>query len=167
MWNESTQGIASRTRKTAPAESPQLPEARTTGRSPVIDTSLAPPEHEATTRKQSRADRARDLYVGHAEEIALAFCHGVYRVPSCTGTARYTVRLLPEPYCSCRDAAGGECKHVMAVRVVRRTTAPCAGCGRRFRYRDLVEVTEDHESLTWFPGDRLCLAECAGAHGVL
>ena len=46
-------------------------------------------------------------------------------------------------------------------------TATCVGCGERFRHRELVEVTEDHESLTWFPGDLLCIAECAGNHGVL
>jgi hypothetical protein len=45
----------------------------------------------------------------------------------------------------------------------------CAGCGGRFSEasRELVEVTEDHESLTWFPGDRPCRRGCAGAHGVL
>lgn len=85
-------------------------------------------------------------------------------MPSCRGTALYTVRLVLEPYCSCPDARGGdECKHLIAVRVVRRTTAPCAECGRRFRHRDLYEVGDDH--LTWFEGDLLC-EPCAGNHGI-
>jgi hypothetical protein len=37
-------------------------------------------------------------------------------------------------------------------------------CGKRFRYRELHEVDEDH--LTCFPGDLLC-TECAADHGVL
>ncbi len=117
-----------------------------------------------TTRKETRADRARSLYVAHAETIALSFHRGVYKVPSGTSTAVYTVRIVPTPRCSCRDARGGECKHIAAVRVVRKATAPCAGCGRRFRHRELVEVPENH--LTFFEGDMLC-PECAGAHGVL
>ena len=122
----------------------------------------APPP--TTTRKETRADRALSLYVEHAETIALSFHRGVYKVPSCSGSAVYTVRLVPTPCCGCPDARGGECKHVSAVRVVRKKTAPCAGCGRRFFHRELVEVPEDH--LTFFEGDVLC-PECAGAHGVL
>ncbi len=123
-----------------------------------------------TTRKETRADRARSLYVAHAETIALSFRAGTYKVPSGTSTAVYSVRLVPTPYCSCRDFhAGplgplGECKHVSVVRVVRKATAPCAGCGRRFRHRELVEAGDGH--LTFFEGDVLC-PECAGAHGVL
>lgn len=126
--------------------------------------SLAHPAHpEPPTRPRCRADRALDLYVEHAESIALSFRAGVYKVPSCTGWAKYTVRLVPESYCSCPDARGGECcKHIMVVRVVCKRTAPCAGCGSRFRYRELVEVPEDH--LTFFPGDRLCKG-CARKHG--
>ncbi len=121
---------------------------------------LAPP---TTTRKESRAGRALALYVERAESIALSFNRGVYRVPSCSGSAVYTVRLVPTPRCSCRDARGGECKHTAAVRVVRKATAPCAGCGRRFFHRALIEVGDGH--LTFFEGDMLC-PECAGAHGV-
>ncbi len=116
-----------------------------------------------TTRKETRADRALTLYVESAETIALSFHRGAYKVPSCSGSAVYTVRLVPTPRCSCRDARGGECKHIAAVRVVRKATAPCAGCGRRFRHRELVEAGDGH--LTFFEGDMLC-PECAGAHGV-
>ena len=47
---------------------------------------------------------------------------------------------------------------------VDRKLPQCAGCGERSE--DLIEVTEDHESLTFFPGDRVC-QECATSHGVL
>jgi hypothetical protein len=42
----------------------------------------------------------------------------------------------------------------------------CAGCGGWFTGREIHEVSEDYESLTWFPGDPLC-EPCALAHGVL
>ena len=41
----------------------------------------------------------------------------------------------------------------------------CAGCRGRFRGRELVEVMEDHENLTWFVGDELC-RECAKRNGI-
>ena len=131
----------------------------------TVTTTLPPKAEPDKPRKARRADRALALYVEHAETIARAFHAGTYKVPSCTGAATYTVRLVPEPYCSCPDfRGGGGCKHVMTVRVVRKTTAPCAGCGCRFRHRELFEVPEDH--LTFFPGDALC-GECAAAHGAL
>ncbi len=129
----------------------------------MTNRSLAQPAPQ-TTRKETRADRARALYVERAESIALSFNRGVYRVPSCTGAATYTVRLVPTPRCSCPDFRGGECKHIAAVRVVRNSTSPCAGCGRRFFHRELVEAGDGH--LTFFQGDAVC-PECAGAHGVL
>jgi hypothetical protein len=48
-----------------------------------------------------------------------------------------------------------------------KKSASCEGCGRTFSHSELIEVTEYHESLTFFPGDRLCVGECAGAHGIL
>lgn len=130
----------------------------------VTENILAKPESGKTTRKASRADRALALYVESFEEIAASFRAGVYRVPSCTGEATYTVRLVSEAYCSCPDFRGGECKHVHAVRVVRKRTAPCASCSKRFRHRDLYDVGEDN--LTHFPGDLLC-EPCGIAHGIL
>ncbi len=129
-----------------------------------MDTKSITQPAPTTTRKETRADRARALYVDHAESIALSFNRGVYRVPSCTGAATYTVRLVPTPRCSCPDFRGGECKHISAVRVVRKAAAPCAGCGRRFFHRELVEAGGGN--LTFFEGDMLC-PECAVAHGVL
>ena len=43
---------------------------------------------------------------------------------------------------------------------------PYADCSESFRGRDLTEVSEEHESLTWFVGDELC-KECAKNHGLL
>jgi hypothetical protein len=43
---------------------------------------------------------------------------------------------------------------------------PCADCGESFGGRDLTEVTEEHESLTWFIADELC-KECAANPGLL
>jgi hypothetical protein len=92
-----------------------------------------------------------------------------WSVPSCTGAGTYTVDLKNAASCSCPDRPpeGERCKHVSAARYVKARTATCSGCGERFRHVDLLEVTEDHESLTWFPGDLLCRSECAGNHGVL
>lgn len=42
----------------------------------------------------------------------------------------------------------------------------CDGCGERVPNREIVEVREDHESLTFFEGDMLCGA-CAAGHGVI
>jgi hypothetical protein len=91
-----------------------------------------------------------------------------WEIPSCSGPRRYTANLKTGE-CSCPDRPpeGEECKHTVAARYVKAKTATCVGCGERFRHRELLEVTEDHDSLTWFPGDLLCIAECAGNHGVL
>jgi hypothetical protein len=42
----------------------------------------------------------------------------------------------------------------------------CGGCGERFPGREMIEVVEDHASVTFFAGDMVC-EECAGAHGVV
>ncbi len=68
------------------------------------------------------------------------------------------------------DDRSVDLEHVSKItaRVMLPTTRlrPCAGCGGRFMGRDLYEVMEEHESLTFFEGDRLC-EECAKNHGVL
>lgn len=114
---------------------------------------------------ESRASRALAIYVQHADAIIASWRRGTWLVPSCSDPdVKYRVRLVPSPSCSCRDAKGGECKHVMAVRVARKATAPCSSCNRRFRRRELVEVHEEGGSLGWFPGDRLCPG-CLDDHG--
>ncbi len=119
--------------------------------------------------KPTREEKGLRLAREHFEEI---WCCGagsaVWRVPSCSESETiYLVRLKPE-FCPCEDFRRRRetCKHLFAAWTVRAKTAPCEGCGERFRRRELVEVTEDHESLTFFDGDLLC-DECARAHGVL
>ncbi len=115
---------------------------------------LAPERALKQGQQACRADRALALYVEHAEEVALSFRKGTYRVPSRTEEGKtYAVRLVPSPSCTCPDFRGGECLHVMAARVVRKRTSPCSSCGWRFRHRELEEAPED--SLTWFPRRRL------------
>ncbi|MDP9474802.1 MAG: hypothetical protein M3R38_03780 [Actinomycetota bacterium] len=128
----------------------------------TVTTTLPPEPQTGKPRKEGRADRALEIYVAHFEEIALSFRRGVYRVPG-SKAEPYAVRLVPEPRCSCPDGLGGECKHVMVARVVRKHTAPCAGCGRRFRRRELAEAPEGHE--VFFEGDKLCPG-CARKVGV-
>jgi hypothetical protein len=90
-----------------------------------------------------------------------------WRVPSTTTETVYIVSLKPE-FCPCTDytRTGVTCKHMYAAWAVRAKYGTCEGCGRRYRRRDLVEVTEEHESLTWFEGDQLC-ADCARGSGIL
>jgi hypothetical protein len=76
--------------------------------------------------------------------------------------------------CSCPDyhrAGLGACKHGIACYLLWRASQParkrlltCHGCGEKFPSSEITEVTEDHESLTWFPGDWLC-DSCVAAHG--
>ena len=68
----------------------------------------------------------------------------------------------PEP--EGRDRRSGGFEHVGAI-VARAPLLMCSGCGDRFRGRDLIEVMDWHESLTFFEGDVLC-KECARGHGV-
>jgi hypothetical protein len=133
----------------------------------TVDTkSLAHPAHPST-----RELRALKLFRERRHEIK-EVAPNLYRVPSCAGDRVYTVDYDLER-CSCPDARRHpelSCKHLIAIGILvakrRARTAPCAGCGERFRRRELYEVCEDHGSLTYFVGDRLC-EECALAGGIL
>jgi hypothetical protein len=137
--------------------------------------SLAQPAHSSTPDLEHvsgvavRVLRGQKLYQEHAEEIR--FEDGVWLVPSQhNATSIYEVHLGRRgESCECQDFEhrGGSCKHVVAATIARAKTAPCVGCGRRFPHRELIEVQEDHQNLTWFVGDRLCVEGCARAHGVL
>ncbi len=124
--------------------------------------SLAQPEQRTTTRVQ----RGRDLYTEHADEIR--FEHGTWLIPSQSDlTSVYEVVLGRRgESCECRDFEfrGESCKHILAATIAHAKTASCSGCLLRVLHRDLTEVTEDHESLTWFVGDLLC-PECIRSHG--
>jgi hypothetical protein len=89
-----------------------------------------------------------------------------WSVPSESDVERFYVVDLKTATCPCADRtpAGETDKHVVAARYVKGRTATCAGCRRRIRHRDLTEVLEDHESLTWFVGDLLCYS-CLHDHG--
>jgi hypothetical protein len=126
--------------------------------------SLAQPAPPSTTRVQ----RGRDLYTEHAAEIRFDSADKVWLVPSQHDlTSVYEVVLGRRgESCECRDFEfrGLACKHILAATIAHAKTATCSGCGDRVRHRDLTEVLEDHESLTWFPGDQLC-DPCLHDHG--
>ncbi len=130
----------------------------------MTNTSLPASAKEATTRVQ----RGRDLYTEHADEIRFDSADKVWLVPSQHDlTSVYEVILSRRgESCECRDFEfrGLACKHILAATIAHAKTATCSGCGDRVRHRDLTEVTEDHESLTWFPGDQLC-DPCLHDHG--
>jgi len=139
----------------------------------VIEQSVAPErrtdEAPAGVLPDCRAARALDLWLRHADEFVTNWRRGVWAIPSRTTPGKsYEVRLVPSASCNCPDARknGAECLHVEVARFARKVTAPCSGCGRRFRRRDLVEVGEANVSLGTFVGDRLC-EPCALNAGAL
>ena len=75
--------------------------------------------------------------------------------------------------CSCPSyhRRGAACKHVLASYVLYQAAQPevkritCNGCSESFRRGELVEVTHEHRSEHWFPGDLLCRS-CADLSGV-
>jgi hypothetical protein len=131
----------------------------------MATTSLPASREEATTRVQ----RGRDLYAEYADVIRFDSVEKVWLVPSQheLGTSVYEVVLGRwGESCECRDFEfrGEACKHILAATISRAKTATCNGCGDRFRHRELEEVTEEHNSLTWFVGDVLCPG-CLLQHG--
>jgi hypothetical protein len=119
------------------------------------------------TVPNTRELRALELAEERFEEIALSHRGGRYTVPSLHGEHAYGVTYSArEESCSCRDwEFGHTCYHVLAAAVVRAKTGVCAGCGLRFRRRELVEVLEE-DHLTFYEGDAVC-ETCARNHGVL
>jgi hypothetical protein len=121
-----------------------------------------------TVPKSTRELRALALASEHFEEIALSHRGGLYTVPSLHGDHTYDVTYTRNSESrSCRDwEFGRTCYHVLAACIVRAKTDVCAGCGRRFRHRELTELTEDnHDDLAYFDGDHLCRT-CADNAGV-
>ena len=119
--------------------------------------SLAHPAHRPNG--DTRELRALALAEERFEEIALSHRGGVYSVPSLHGEHHYNVTYTArEEVCRCPDwEFGHTCYHVLAAAVVRAKTGICAGCGHRFRHRELVECVEgNHDNLTYFDGDLLC-----------
>jgi hypothetical protein len=127
---------------------------------------MATTESSAPAHPSTREQRGLALY----RERGGAIKHvrgSVWSVPSCTRAGVYLVDLA-DGICTCADMppAGEVCKHETAATIVRAKSGVCAGCGRRFRRRELVECVEgDHDNLTYFDGDRLCRT-CADNAGV-
>ncbi len=128
----------------------------------MIETTIAHPAPPTTTR----LERGIALAQEHFEEITRV-APWIWSVPSCSGDGVHDVNLKTGE-CSCPDRtpAGETDKHVVAARYVKAKTGLCAGCGSRFRHRDLYEVSEAQDNLTFFEGDLVCIG-CAGDHGVL
>ena len=104
-------------------------------------------------RLSARLQRGITLAEERFEEIERIAPY-VWSVPSRSRERRYLVDLK-HTSCTCPDRPpeGERCLHVSAAAWVKAKTAPCSGCGQRFRHRNLFEV---QESLTYFPGDLLC-----------
>lgn len=110
--------------------------------------------------RESRELKGVRIALEHFEEIAASYKRGgVYTVPSERGGKSYTVVYSRrDERCECKDFEFGHvCKHLYAVAVVAAKTGVCAGCGKRFRHRDLFDVSD---SLTFYEGDRIC-GRCA------
>ncbi len=126
----------------------------------------------------ARLDRAASILILHLScprqrPIRVRVGEGRPRRFLVNGSGGSVYLVDPETWkCSCpdfhrRDAA---CKHALACYVLVRASRPapklpaCTACGQRFRHGELIEITHEDGSLTWFPGDRLCKA-CVVAHG--
>jgi SWIM zinc finger len=98
----------------------------------------------------TRELRALALAEERFEEIARSYRGGIYSVPSLHGEHSYDVTYTArDESCPCPDwqIRGVACYHVMAAAVVRAKTGICAGCGARFRHRELTECVEGGQGL--------------------
>ncbi len=139
----------------------------------MIDATIAQPAHPSTPEPTpAYALRGLGLYELHAGEILQGYQGGGrWLVPSGTeANGLYEVRVGTRPdrnRCECRGFSSHKhCSHLIAASRVAKRSGVCDGCGERRWDRELLEVTEDHDSLTWFVGDRLC-GGCLRAHGGL
>ncbi len=157
----------------APAEL-QLPRARTKREKLLIKESLAHPGHPNATDQPTPGYvlRGLGLFELHGDEILESYQGGGrWLVPSGTEVGKvYEVRAGTRPErCRC-ECIGyqhhGHCSHVIAAQRVAGRSAVCDCCGERRWWRELLEVTEGHESLTWFVGDVVC-RQCARGTDIL
>lgn len=120
----------------------------------------------------SRSERGLALFrERHAEMVWIA--PWTYRMPSASHPSFYFTTIKPEEEsCTCPDyLRHGEeedffCKHMFAASIFSAKSGECFGCGKIRLRRDLCEVMDFHESLTFFEGDQLC-RDCAVNHGIL
>jgi hypothetical protein len=127
---------------------------------------MATTESSVPAHPSTREQRGLELYRERGGQIKHVR-GSLWSVPSCTRAGVYLVDLA-DGICTCADMppAGDVCKHETAATIARAKTAECAGCGLRFRRRELVDLVEDnHDDLTYFHGDHLCRS-CADAAGV-
>ena len=119
-------------------------------------------------QESTRLSRATEIVREHAGEIAASAEGAIFKVPSGTDGNRHYVVSLSRWVCECRDFEhrGEPCKHLFAASMVKDSSAACAGCNGRFLVGELHEVHEEHESMIWYPGDRLC-RRCALSGGIL
>ncbi len=139
----------------------------------MIDATIPKVQHPSTPETTpGYVLRNLGLFDLHADEILASYRGaGRYVVPSGTeANGLYEVRVGTHPgrnTCECRGFSSHKhCSHVVAAFRVAKRSAVCDGCGERRWDRELVEVTEDHDSLTWFVGARLC-GGCLDSHGGL
>jgi hypothetical protein len=113
-------------------------------------------------------NKGRALFEERFEEFRYLGDSGKWLIPSATVEGRlYEVSTRREGWCECRGyGSHGHCCHLIAGELARVKSGFCEVCGERFLNRCLYEVHEDHESLTWHPGQRLCEG-CAAATGIL
>jgi hypothetical protein len=127
----------------------------------MATTDFTAPAHPSTREQRGLAlYRERGAQIKHVRG-------SVWAVPSCTRSGVYLVDLAGG-VCTCGDRppAGQVCKHTTAATIARAKSGVCAGCGLRFRRRELVECVEgNHDNLTYFDGDLLC-PTCADNAGV-
>ena len=113
-------------------------------------------QSSAPAHPSTRELRGIALYEEHAEEIR--FEQGVWLVPSQNdATSVYEVVIGRRgESCECVgfEHRGESCKHIHAAAIARAKTTPCSCCGERVPWRFVTTVEEDHDLLTWFPGDR-------------
>ncbi len=133
----------------------------------MIDATIPKVQHPSTP--EPYVLRGLGLYEIHRDEILQGYQGGGrWIVPSGTANGSYEVRVGTRPghnCCECRGwSAHHHCSHRIAAERVARRSALCDGCGVRRWWHDLVEVTEDDASLSWFVGDRLC-GGCLSAVG--
>jgi hypothetical protein len=131
-----------------------------------MDTTSLAQSRTTKAPKTTREQRGLQLFRERGDEIN-HLRGSVWVVPSCSGERRYVVDLERDT-CSCEDSIRREdrCKHVHAAVIARAKSGWCVGCGGWFPHRQLIEVLEGHESLTFFEADILCVG-CAEGSGII
>lgn len=130
---------------------------------------------DSTKAKLTRAEKGVRLAGACWQEI-VKVRSWTWSVPSETEPDVFYVADIRNEVCSCPDSRLGSsdakrsvrdsCKHIHAVRHLIAITSECADCKERHPHRDMIEVADWHESLTWFEGDILCRL-CAHKTGIL